>query len=140
MRLLTSFLAFTVQVSLLWTNAEALSVLTLAPMGGLQIIDGFGSITETLYALCFPQYSVGKQVVTVRLVVVKLVTVLLVSVRLLVLPSLEEFPYATRLVAEVLESNGSSSQASICAGTLALMAGGVPIKAPAAGILQWSHF
>ncbi|TVX23029.1 hypothetical protein AZJ44_11345, partial [Streptococcus pneumoniae] len=44
-----------------------------------------------------------------------------------VLPSLEEFPYAIRLVAEVLESNGSSSQASICAGTLALMAGGVPI-------------
>ncbi|CON60966.1 polyribonucleotide nucleotidyltransferase [Streptococcus pneumoniae] len=51
-----------------------------------------------------------------------------------VLPSLEEFPYAIRLVAEVLESNGSSSQASICAGTLALMAGGVPIKAPVAGI------
>ena len=46
-----------------------------------------------------------------------------------VLPSVEEFPYAIRLVAEVLESNGSSSQASICAGTLALMAGGVPIKA-----------
>ena len=53
-----------------------------------------------------------------------------------VLPSLEEFPYAIRLVAEVLESNGSSSQASICAGTLALMAGGVPIKAPVAG-LPW---
>ncbi|WDT38024.1 hypothetical protein PVA38_12390 [Streptococcus pneumoniae D39] len=51
-----------------------------------------------------------------------------------VLPSLEEFPYAIRLVAEVLESNGSSSQASICPGTLALMAGGVPIKAPVAGI------
>ena len=51
-----------------------------------------------------------------------------------VLPSVEEFPYAIRLVAEVLESNGSSSQASICAGTLALMAGGVPIKAPVAGI------
>ena len=50
------------------------------------------------------------------------------------MPSLEEFPYAIRLVAEVLESNGSSSQASICAGTLALMAGGVPIKAPVAGI------
>ena len=50
------------------------------------------------------------------------------------IPSLEEFPYAIRLVAEVLESNGSSSQASICAGTLALMAGGVPIKAPVAGI------
>ena len=51
-----------------------------------------------------------------------------------VLPSEEDFPYAIRLVAEVLESNGSSSQASICAGTLALMDAGVPIKAPVAGI------
>lgn len=51
-----------------------------------------------------------------------------------VLPSLEEFPYTIRTVAEVLESNGSSSQASICAGTMSLMAAGVPIKAPVAGI------
>ena len=51
-----------------------------------------------------------------------------------VLPSVEEFPYAIRTVAEVLESNGSSSQASICAGTMSLMAAGVPIKAPVAGI------
>ena len=51
-----------------------------------------------------------------------------------VLPSEDEFPYAIRLVAEVLESNGSSSQASICAGTMALMAAGVPIKAPVAGV------
>ena len=56
-----------------------------------------------------------------------------------VLPSLEDFPYAIRLVAEVLESNGSSSQASICAGTLALMAGGVPIKAPVAGIAMGTY-
>jgi polyribonucleotide nucleotidyltransferase len=51
-----------------------------------------------------------------------------------VIPSPEDFPYTIRLVSEVLESNGSSSQASICAGTLALMAAGVPIKAPVAGI------
>ena len=51
-----------------------------------------------------------------------------------VLPSEEEFPYAIRTVAEVLESNGSSSQASICAGTMSLMAAGVPIKAPVAGV------
>ncbi len=51
-----------------------------------------------------------------------------------VLPSEDEFPYTIRLVSEVLESNGSTSQASICASTLALMAGGVPIKAPVAGI------
>ena len=51
-----------------------------------------------------------------------------------IIPSEEDFPYTIRLVAEVLESNGSSSQASICAGTLALMDAGVPIKAPVAGI------
>ena len=51
-----------------------------------------------------------------------------------VIPSEEEFPYTIRVVSEILESNGSSSQASICAGTMALMAAGVPIKAPVAGI------
>ncbi|MGM9890433.1 MAG: polyribonucleotide nucleotidyltransferase [Floccifex porci] len=51
-----------------------------------------------------------------------------------VIPSLEEFPYTIRTVADVMESNGSSSQASICAGTMSLMAAGVPIKAPVAGI------
>jgi polyribonucleotide nucleotidyltransferase len=51
-----------------------------------------------------------------------------------VLPSEEEFPYSIRVVSEILESNGSSSQATICAGTMALMAAGVPIKAPVAGI------
>ncbi len=51
-----------------------------------------------------------------------------------ILPSTEQFPYTVRLVAEVLTSNGSTSQAAICAGTLALMSGGVPIKAPIAGV------
>lgn len=51
-----------------------------------------------------------------------------------VLPSQDEFPYTIRTVADVLESNGSSSQASICAGSMSLMAAGVPIKAPVAGI------
>ena len=51
-----------------------------------------------------------------------------------VIPSEDEFPYTIRVVSEILESNGSSSQASICAGTMALMAAGVPIKAPVAGI------
>ena len=51
-----------------------------------------------------------------------------------VIPSEEEFPYTIRVVSEVLESNGSSSQASICAGCLSLMAAGVPIKSPVAGI------
>ncbi|MBC8838164.1 polyribonucleotide nucleotidyltransferase, partial [Escherichia coli] len=51
-----------------------------------------------------------------------------------VIPSEEEFPYTIRLVSEVLESNGSSSQASICGSTLAMLDAGVPIKAPVAGI------
>ena len=51
-----------------------------------------------------------------------------------VIPDEKDFPYTIRLVAEVLESNGSTSQASICAGTLAMMDAGVPIKAPVAGI------
>ena len=51
-----------------------------------------------------------------------------------VIPSEDEFPYTIRVVSEILESNGSSSQASICSGTMALMAAGVPIKAPVAGI------
>lgn len=51
-----------------------------------------------------------------------------------VIPSEEAFPYTIRVVSEVLESNGSSSQASICASTMALMAAGVPIKAPVAGV------
>ena len=51
-----------------------------------------------------------------------------------VMPSEKDFPYTVRLVSEVLESNGSTSQASICASTMALMAAGVPIKAPVAGI------
>ena len=51
-----------------------------------------------------------------------------------VIPSEDEFPYTIRVVSEVLESNGSSSQASICASTMALMAAGVPIKAPVAGV------
>lgn len=118
-------------------QTQALSVLTLAPMGETQIVDGLGDEYKKrfLHHYNFPQFSVGetgrygapgrREIGHGALGERALVQVL---------PSLEEFPYAIRLVAEVLESNGSSSQASICAGTLALMAGGVPIKAPVAGI------
>lgn len=118
-------------------QTQALSVLTLAPMGETQIVDGLDPEYKKrfLHHYNFPQYSVGetgrygapgrREIGHGALVERALAQVL---------PSLEEFPYAIRLVAEVLESNGSSSQASICAGTLALMAGGVPIKAPVAGI------
>lgn len=118
-------------------QTQALSVLTLAPMGETQIIDGLDPEYKKrfMHHYNFPQYSVGE---TGRYGAPgrREIGHGALGERALaqVLPSLEEFPYAIRLVAEVLESNGSSSQASICAGTLALMAGGVPIKAPVAGI------
>ncbi|HEX1831966.1 TPA: polyribonucleotide nucleotidyltransferase [Streptococcus pneumoniae] len=118
-------------------QTQALSVLTLAPMGETQIIDGLDLEYKKrfMHHYNFPQYSVGE---TGRYGAPgrREIGHGALGERALaqVLPSLEEFPYAIRLVAEVLESNGSSSQASICAGTLALMAGGVPIKAPVAGI------
>lgn len=118
-------------------QTQALSVLTLAPMGEAQIIDGLTPEYKKrfMHHYNFPQYSVGE---TGRYGAAgrREIGHGALGERALeqVLPSLEEFPYAIRLVAEVLESNGSSSQASICAGTLALMAGGVPIKAPVAGI------
>ena len=118
-------------------QTQALSVLTLAPMGDTQIVDGLDEEYKKrfMHHYNFPQYSVGE---TGRYGAPgrREIGHGALGERALaqVLPSLEVFPYAIRLVAEVLESNGSSSQASICAGTLALMAGGVPIKAPVAGI------
>mgnify|MGYP000977126205 FL=1 len=118
-------------------QTQALSVLTLAPMGDTQIVDGLDEEYKKrfMHHYNFPQYSVGE---TGRYGAPgrREIGHGALGERALaqVLPSLEAFPYAIRLVAEVLESNGSSSQASICAGTLALMAGGVPIKAPVAGI------
>lgn len=118
-------------------QTQALSVLTLAPMGETQIVDGLDPEYKKrfLHHYNFPQYSVGE---TGRYGAPgrREIGHGALGERALeqVLPSVEEFPYAIRLVAEVLESNGSSSQASITAGTLALMAGGVPIKAPVAGI------
>lgn len=118
-------------------QTQALSVLTLAPMGEAQIIDGLTPEYKKrfMHHYNFPQYSVGE---TGRYGAAgrREIGHGALGERALeqVLPNLEEFPYAIRLVAEVLESNGSSSQASICAGTLALMVGGVPIKAPVAGI------
>ena len=118
-------------------QTQALSVLTLAPMSDTQLVDGLDPEYKKrfLHHYNFPQYSVGE---TGRYGAPgrREIGHGALGERALaqVLPSVEEFPYAIRLVSEVLESNGSSSQASICAGTLALMAGGVPIKAPVAGI------
>jgi polyribonucleotide nucleotidyltransferase len=118
-------------------QTQAHSTLTLAPMSDTQIIDGLDPEYKKrfLHHYNFPQFSVGE---TGRYGAPgrREIGHGALGERALaqVLPTLEEFPYAIRLVADVWESNGSSSQASICAGTLALMAGGVPIKAPVAGI------
>lgn len=118
-------------------QTQALSTCTLAPLGEHQIIDGLGVEVSKrfIHHYNFPQFSVGstgragspgrREIGHGALGERALAQVI---------PSEEEFPYTIRLVAEVLESNGSSSQASICAGTLALMDAGVPIKAPVAGI------
>ena len=106
-------------------------------MGDNQIIDDLTDVEEKrfMHQYNFPPYSVGE--------VGRMGSpgrreighgALGERALLQVLPSEEEFPYAIRTVAEVVESNGSSSQASICAGTMSLMAAGVPIKAPVAGV------
>ena len=118
-------------------QTQALSVVTLGSMSEFQIIDGLGVEDSKRFILHynFPQFSVGSTgrygspgrreighgALGERAI-------------LQVMPSEDEFPYTVRVVSEILESNGSSSQASICAGTMALMAAGVPLKAPVAGI------
>ena len=125
--------------SVLFTRGQtqALTSATLAPLGEYQVIDGLG-IEEGkrfIHHYNFPQFSVGS-VGRAGSPGRREIGHGALGERALkqVIPSPEDFPYTIRLVSEVLESNGSSSQASICAGTLALMAAGVPIKAPVAGI------
>lgn len=125
--------------SALFTRGETqvLSVTTLGPLGDNQIIDDLTEVEEKrfMHHYNFPPYSVGevgrmgnpgRREIGHGALGEKALSQ--------VLPSVDEFPYCIRTVAEVLESNGSSSQASICAGTMSLMAAGVPIKAPVAGI------
>ena len=125
--------------SALFTREEtqALSVTTLGALNEHQIIDGLGLEDQKRFMLHynFPQFSVGetgrygspgrREIGHGALGEKALAQVI---------PSEEEFPYTIRVVSEILESNGSSSQASICAGCMSLMAAGVPIKAPVAGI------
>lgn len=125
--------------SALFTRGETqvLSVCTLGPINDHQIIDDTTEIDykRFMHHYNFPPYSVG-EVGRMGNPGRREVGHGALGERALlqILPTVEEFPYTIRLVAEVLESNGSSSQASICAGTMALMAAGVPIKAPVAGI------
>ena len=125
--------------SALFTRGEtqALSITTLGALNEHQIIDGLGLEDQKRFMLHynFPQFSVGeigrygapgrREIGHGALGEKALAQVI---------PTEEEFPYTIRVVSEILESNGSSSQASICAGCMSLMAAGVPIKAPVAGI------
>ena len=118
-------------------QTQVLSVTTLGPLGDNQIIDDLTEVEEKrfMHQYNFPPYSVG-EVGRMGNPGRREIGHGALGERALkqVIPSEEEFPYAIRTVAEVLESNGSSSQASICAGTMSLMAAGVPIKAPVAGV------
>ena len=125
--------------SALFTRGETqvLSACTLGAMGEVQKIDGLGLEDQKrfMHHYNFPPYSVGE---TGRMGSPgrREIGHGALGERALaqVIPSEEEFPYTIRVVSEVLESNGSSSQASICASSMALMAAGVPIKSPVAGI------
>ncbi|MDD3821568.1 MAG: polyribonucleotide nucleotidyltransferase [Bacilli bacterium] len=118
-------------------QTQALSTTTLGAIGEHQILDGLGIEEGKRFMLHynFPSFSVGE---TGRYGPPNRREVghgaLGERALLQVIPSEEEFPYTIRVVSEILESNGSTSQASICAGCLSLMAAGVPIKAPVAGI------
>lgn len=125
--------------SALFTRGEtqALSITTLGALNEHQVIDGLGLEDQKRFMLHynFPQFSVGE---TGRYGAPgrREIGHGALGERALaqVIPSEEEFPYTIRVVSEILESNGSSSQASICAGCMSLMTAGVPIKAPVAGI------
>ena len=118
-------------------QTQVLTITTLGPVSDAQLLDGIDGEDSKRYMhhYNFPSYSVGetkpsrgpgrREIGHGALAEKALVPVI---------PSVEEFPYAIRLVSEVLSSNGSTSQGSICGSTLSLMAAGVPIKAPVAGI------
>lgn len=118
-------------------QTQVMSIATLGPLSEAQTIDGITEQTEKRYMhhYNFPPYSVG-EARPMRSPGRREIGHGALAERALipVLPSEEEFPYAIRVVSEVLSSNGSTSQASVCGSCLALMDAGVPIKAPVAGI------
>lgn len=118
-------------------QTQILNALALAPLREVQIIDGLG-VEETkryIHHYNFPPYSVG-ETKPLRSPGRREIGHGALAERALlpVIPSEEDFPYAIRLVSEVLESNGSSSMGSVCGSTLSLMDAGVPIKAPVSGV------
>lgn len=118
-------------------QTQVMSICTLGALGDSQILDGISpeESKRFMHHYNFPPFSVG-EARPLRAPGRREVGHGALGERALekVLPNEEEFPYTIRVVSEVLESNGSSSQASICAGSMALMDAGVPIKAPVAGI------
>ena len=118
-------------------QTQALSICTLGALGDVQILDGLGTEESKrfMHHYNFPHFSVG-ETGPIRGPGRREIGHGALGERALfsVIPDEKDFPYTIRLVAEVLESNGSTSQASICAGTLAMMDAGVPLKAPVAGI------
>ncbi len=118
-------------------QTQALSICTLGAMGDVQILDGLGVEEEKrfMHHYNFPLFSVG-ETGPIRGPGRREIGHGALGERALepIVPAENDFPYTIRLVSEVLESNGSTSQASICASTLAMMDAGVPIKAPVAGI------
>ncbi len=118
-------------------QTQVLTVVTLGSVGDKQLLDGIDGETEKRYIhhYNFPSYSVGETKPSRGPGRREIGHGALAERALLpVIPSVEDFPYALRLVSEVLSSNGSTSQGSVCGSTLALMDAGVPIKAPVAGI------
>ncbi len=118
-------------------QTQVLTVTTLGPMSDVQLLDGIDNEETKRYIhhYNFPSYSVGETKPSRGPGRREIGHGALAERALLpVIPSVEEFPYCIRLVSEVLSSNGSTSQGSVCGSTLSLMAAGVPIKAPVAGI------
>ncbi|MBR7101030.1 MAG: polyribonucleotide nucleotidyltransferase [Clostridia bacterium] len=118
-------------------QTQVMTLATLGPISDCQLLDGIDEETEKRYMHHYnmPGYSTGEAKAS-RTPGRREIGHGALAERSLVpvLPSVEEFPYAIRLVSEVISSNGSTSQASVCGSTLALMDAGVPIKAPVAGI------
>ncbi len=118
-------------------QTQVMTVCTLAPLSEQQIIDGIGTQDRKRYMhhYNFPGYSTGEAKPT-RSPGRREIGHGALAERALepMIPSMEEFPYCLRLVSEVMSSNGSTSQASVCGSTLALMDAGVPIKRPVAGV------
>lgn len=118
-------------------QTQVLSITTLGPMSDCQQLDGLDEQQEKRYIhhYNFPSYSVGETKPSRGPGRREIGHGALAEKALLpVIPSVDEFPYCIRVVSEVLSSNGSTSQGSVCGSTLSLMAAGVPIKAPVAGI------